>query len=356
MDLNDLMWFFEKGLLRYFSFVGGSVSGFSWGRAMKVIVYDRYGPPEVLRVAEAPKPVPKDDEILIKVRVMTVTSGDWRLRSMNVPTGFKLISRLIFGVLRPRRRILGMELAGIVEAVGKDVTAFKAGDAVFGFDSKNMGCYAEYKCMAQDGPVAAKPDNLPFEEAAALSFGGTTALYFLGKARLQSGQKILINGASGGVGTALVQLAKHFGAEVTGVCSGANADMVKSLGADRVIDYTKEDFTKNGQMYDVIIDTAGTAPYARSKGSLKAGGRLVLVQSGLPEMLRAPWISLISDKKVIAGPASEKPQDVRLLGELAEAGQFKPVIDRRYPFDEIVEAHKYVDAGHKRGNVIVTLE
>ena len=275
---------------------------------------------------------------------------------MNVPTGFKLISRLIFGVLRPRRRILGMELAGIVEAVGKDVTAFKAGDAVFGFDSKNMGCYAEYKCMPEDGPVAAKAANLTFEEAAALSFGGTTALYFLRKAKLQSGQKVLINGASGSVGTALVQLAKYFGAEVTGICSGANAEMVKSLGADRIIDYTKEDFTENGETYDVIIDTASTAPYARSKGSLKAGGRLVLVQSGLPEMLSAPWISFMSNKKVIAGPATEKPEDVRFLAEMATAGQFRPVIDRQYAFEDIVEAHKYVDAGHKRGNVVITLE
>jgi len=273
-----------------------------------------------------------------------------------VPVGFRLISRLFFGVLRPRQPILGTELAGVVEAVGKDVTAFKIGDPVFAFSGVNMGCYAEYKCIAQDGPVAMKPANLSFEEAAALSFGGTTALHFFGKAKLQSGDKVLINGASGGVGTAMVQLAKHFGAEVTAVCSGANVELVKSLGADRVIDYTKEDFTKNGQTYDVILDTAGTAPYARSRGSLKKGGRLALVLSGLPDLLAAPWISLTSGKKVIAGPAGERSEDVKLLGELAETGRFKPVIDRRYRFDQIIEAHRYVDAGHKRGNVVVTLE
>ncbi len=323
---------------------------------MKAIVYDRYGPPEVLRIDEVPKPVPKDNEILIKVHATTVTSGDWRLRSLNVPTGFKLISRLFFGVLRPRQPILGTELAGVVEAVGKDVTAFKVGDSVFAFSGASMGCYAEYKCVPQDGPVAIKPDNLTFEEAAALSFGGTTALHFFRKTNLKSGEKVVINGASGGVGTAMVQLAKHFGANVTGVCSGANVEMVQSLGADFVIDYTQEDFTKNGQIYDVIIDMVGTAPYSRSKNSLEAGGRLALVLSSLPDLLAAPWISLMSDKKVIAGPAAERPEDVKLLGELAEAGRFKPVIDRQYPFEHIVEAHQYVDAGHKRGNVIITLE
>lgn len=323
---------------------------------MKAIVYDRYGPPEVLRIGEVPKPVPKDNEVLIKIRATTVTSGDWRLRSLNVPVGFKLISRLIFGIRRPKQPILGTELAGIVEAMGKDVTAFKVGNPVFAFSGAHMGCYAEYKCIREDGPVAIKPTDLTFEEAAALSFGGTTALHFLRKAKLQSGQKVLINGASGGVGTAMVQLAKHFGAEVTGVCSGANVDMVKSLGADRVIDYTREDFTKSGEPYDVIVDTAGTAPYSRSRKSLRAGGRLVLVLSGLPDILRIPWVSLTSNKKVIAGPAAEKPEDVRLLSELAEAGRFTPVIDRRYSFERIVEAHRYVDAGHKKGNVVIMLE
>ncbi len=323
---------------------------------MKAIVYDRYGPPEVLELREVPKPVPKDNEILIEVHATTVTSGDWRLRSLNVPAGFRMISRLIFGMRRPKQPILGTELAGVVETVGKDVTAFKVGDSVFAFSGASMGGYAEYKCVPQDGPVAIKPDNLTFEEAAALSFGGTTALHFLRKTNLKSGEKVLINGASGGVGTAMVQLAKHFGAEVTGICSGTNVEMVLSLGADFVIDYTQEDFTQNGQTYDVIIDTAGTAPYSRSKNSLKAGGRLALVLSGLPDLLTAPWISLTSDKKVIAGPAAERPEDVRFLAKLAEAGQFKPVIDRQYRFDQIVEAHQYVDAGHKRGNVVVTLE
>jgi NADPH:quinone reductase-like Zn-dependent oxidoreductase len=219
-----------------------------------------------------------------------------------------------------------------------------------------MGCHAEYKCMPEDGSVALKPASLSYDEAAALSFGGTTALDFFRRGKLQRGEKVLVNGASGGVGTAAVQLARHFGAEVTGVCSTANVDLVKSLGANQVIDYTKEDFTENGETYDVIVDTAGTAPFSRSKGSLKKGGRLLLVLGGLTDMLQVPWVSLTSSKRVIAGPAAERAEDLRFLAELAEAGEYKPVIDRRYPFERIAEAHRYVDQGHKRGNVVITLE
>lgn len=322
---------------------------------MNAIVYDRYGPPEVLHLKEVEKPTPKDNEVLIRIHATTVTAGDWRVRSLQVPVGFGLISRLVFGVSRPRQPILGSELAGEIECVGKDVSRFKAGDQVFAFADFGLGCYAEYKCMPEDGAVALKPANLSYEEAAALSFGGTTALDFFRRGNLQRGERVLINGASGGVGTAAVQLARHFGADVTGVCSTANGELVTSLGATSVIDYTKEDFTQNGETYDVIVDTAGTAPFSRSQHSLKEGGRLLLVLSGLPDILQIPWLSMTSSKTVVAGPATARPEDLRFLAQLAEAGQFKPVIDRRYPFQQIVEAHRYVDTGRKKGNVVITL-
>lgn len=323
---------------------------------MKAIVYERYGPPEVLQVMEVEKPTPKDNELLIKTYATTVTSGDWRVRSLNVPAGFGLIVRLVFGVSRPKQPILGTELAGVIESVGKDVRKFKVGDQVFAFSDAAMGCHAEYKCMPEDGVVALKPPNLTYDEAAALSFGGTTALNFFRRGKLQSGESVLVNGASGGVGTAAVQLARHFGADVTGVCSTANVELVRSLGASHVIDYTKEDFTQNGETYDVIVDTVGTAPFSRSKASLKEGGRLLMVLGGLPDMLQIPWVSMTSSKKVIAGPAAGHAEDLRFLAGLAEMGEFKPVIDRRYPFERIAEAHSYVDTGRKKGNVVITLE
>lgn len=323
---------------------------------MKAIVYTKYGPPDVLELKEIEKPAPKDDEVLIKVRATTVTAGDWRVRSLRVPAGFGIMSRLALGVSGPRQPILGTELAGEIESIGKDVTQFKVGDQVFAFSGTSMGCYVEYKTMPENGTLAIKPTTLTFEEAAALSFGGTTALDFLRKGKIQSGEKVLINGASGGVGTAAIQLARHFGADVTGVCSTTNLALVKSLGAARVIDYTKEDFTENGETYDIIIDTAGTAPFSRCQGSLKEGGRLLLVLGGLPDMLQVPWVSLTSSKKVIAGPAAERVEDLRFLAKLAEAGEFKPVIDRRYSLEQIVEAHRYVDKGHKKGNVVIAVE
>lgn len=323
---------------------------------MKAVVYERYGPPEVLQLKEVEKPTPKGNEVLIRTLATTVTSGDWRVRSLNVPAGFGLIMRLVFGISKPKQPILGSELAGIVESAGKDVTKFKVGDQVIAFSDVAMGCHAEYKCMPADGMVSPKPPKLTFEEAAALSFGGTTALDFLRRGKLQRGEKVLINGASGGVGTAAVQLARHFGADVTGVCSTANVELVRSLGASHVIDYTKQDFTQNGETYDVIVDTVGTAPFSRSKDSLKTGGRLLMVLAGLPDMLQIPWVSMTSSKKLIAGPAAVRVEDLRFLAGLAEAGEFKPVIDRCYPFDQIVEAHRYVDTGRKKGNVIITLE
>lgn len=323
---------------------------------MKAIVYERYGPPEVLHLKEVEKPTPKDNEVLIKIHATTVTAGDWRVRSLIVPAGFGLIMRLVIGVSRPRQPILGSELAGEIESIGKDVSKFKVGDQIFAFTGFGMGCHAQYKCMPEDGALALKPANLTYAEAAALSFGGTTALDFLRRAKLESGEKVLVNGASGAVGTAAVQLAKHFGADVTGVCSTANVELVQSLGANHVIDYSKEDFTQNGETYDVIVDVVGTAPFSRSKESLKEGGRLLQVSGSLPQLLLVPWISITSSKKVIAGPAAERAEDLYFLAKLAEAEAFKPFIDRRYPFEQIKEAHRYVDTGRKKGNVVIDLE
>ncbi len=328
---------------------------------MKACWYDRFGPPEVLSLREVPTPVPGDHEVLVRIRATTVTAGDWRVRSLLVPRGFGLLSRLALGFSRPRQPILGMELAGEIEAVGASVTQFRVGDQVFGFVGAHMGCHAEYRCLPEEGhgrkdeALALKPTNLGHEEAAALSFGGTTALSFLRKAKLKPGEKVLIVGASGGVGTAAVQLARHLGARVTGLCSTGNLELVRSLGAERVIDYTREDFTRNGERYDLIMDTAGTAPFTRCEGSLAEGGRLAVVLGSLPELLRAPWVSLTTTKRVIGGVASWGAEDLRYLASLAQAGQFTPVIDRRYRFEALVEAHRHVDAGHKRGNVVVTL-
>jgi len=322
---------------------------------MKAILYQQYGPPDVLQMADIAKPIPKPNEILIKTYATTVTSGDWRVRSLTVPAGFGWMTRLVFGVSRPRQPILGSELAGVVESVGEAVSRFKVGEAVFAFSDARMGCYAEYKCMPQDGAVACKPLGLSYGEAAALSFGGTTALDFLRRAKLQRGESVLINGASGAVGAAAVQLARHFGAHVTAVCGTANMAWVRALGASQVIDYTQEDFTQNGQTYHVIMDTVGTAPFSRCQASLRDGGRLLLVLAGLADMLHAPWASLTSGKKVIAGPVSVRAEDLPLLAELAATGAFKAVIDRRYRFEQMVEAHRYVDSGRKKGNVVVML-
>ncbi|MGK7295489.1 MAG: NAD(P)-dependent alcohol dehydrogenase [Candidatus Wenzhouxiangella sp. M2_3B_020] len=321
---------------------------------MKAAVYREYGPPQVVRIEEVPTPEPGAGEVLVRVRVTTVSAGDWRLRSMDVPTGFGILSRLAFGLLRPRKGILGLAFAGEVAAVGDGVTAFAPGERVFG-QAGDLGAHAEYLRIAADGPVVKTPAGLDDEAAAALPFGGTTALFFLRKAEIAAGESALVNGASGEVGSAAVQLARHFGAKVTAVCSGGNADLVRDLGADRVIDYSQEDVTRGDARFDVIVDTAGTASYGRSKGILAPGGRLVQILGGLPDMVRAPFVGWFTDKRVIVGVAPGRAEDLRFLADLAVAGDLRPVIVRRFAFDEIVEAHRYVDSGHKVGTAIVTV-
>ncbi len=323
---------------------------------MRAVVCTRYGGPEVLEFREQVMPTPGPDEVLVRLRATTVTSADWRIRTLSMPRGFGAIARLVFGLHGPRQPILGSELSGDVVAVGAKVSRFKPGDAVFAFTGARLGCHVEYRCLAQDDAIALKPPGLSYEQAAALGFGGATMLDFFRRAGLKAGEKILVNGASGAVGTAAVQLAKHAGARVTGVCSRANADLVKSLGAEQVIDYTARDFTEAGATYDVIVDTAGTAPFARCAPVLAAGGRLLLVLADLPALAAAPWHSLRSGQRVIAGPAAERTDYAEQLRGLAAIGAFVPVVDRTYPFDAIRAAHAWVAQGHKRGNIAIRIE
>ena len=324
---------------------------------MKAIVYHEYGSPDVLRLEEVTKPVPKDDEVLIKVHATSVTTGDCNARGfVFVPRGFGLISRLMFGYRKPRKTILGVEVAGEIEAVGKDVKLFRKGDQVFGIDGVRLGAYAEYKCIPEEGGLTIKPANLTHAEAVAIPNGALTALTFLKKlANVQPGQKILIIGASGSVGSAAVQIAKYLGAEVTGVCSTANVKLVKTLGADRVIDYTQEDFTKGGQTYDIIFDTVGKTSFSKCKNALNPQGRYLAGTGALPVFGQMLWTSIKGGKKVLAGMSSERREDLVFIKELVEADKLKPVIDRRYPLEQTAEAHRYVDQGHKKGNVVITV-
>jgi NADPH:quinone reductase-like Zn-dependent oxidoreductase len=316
---------------------------------MKAIVYTKFGPPDVLQLQEVEKPTPKDHEVLIKIYATTVVKEDpdWR-----ASPGFN-------GFLKPRNTILGQELAGEVEAVGRDVTRFKPGDQVFGIDL--FGAYAEYKCMPEDGALAIKPANMSYEDAASVPNGALTALPFLrDKGAIQSGQTVLIYGASGSVGTAAVQLAKYYGVEVTGVCSTANLEMVKSLAADKVIDYTKEDFTKTGQTYDIIFDAVGKSSFSHCKDSLTKSGIYLSTVPMPADILQMLWTSIAGGKKVRFAatglrPASKKAKDLVSIREIIEAGKIKAVIDRRYPLEQTAEAHRYVEQGHKKGNVVITV-
>ncbi len=323
---------------------------------MRAYRYTKYGPPEVLELADVPKPAPKDNEILIKTYATTVSSADWRARTLTVPAGMGLMARLVFGISRPRKAILGTELSGVVVEVGKGVTKFKPGDAVIAYPGAGFGSHAEYRVMSQDGNLVLKPQSIGFEEAAALSFGGITAYdYLVNKAKVKAGERVLINGASGATGTAFVQLAKHFGAEVTGVCSGGNRDLVRKLGADHVIDYTTTDFASGGRKYDVIVDTVGTAPWSRARHALGPKGRLVVVSGSLSDMIFGPLRARFSGKRLIGGVTSGALVGLRKLAALAEEGHYRPVIDRSYSFDQMVEAHRYVDTGRKRGSVVVVV-
>ena len=322
---------------------------------MKAIVCTKYGPPEVLQLKEVEKPTPKNNEVRIKIFATTVTSGDSRMRSFKVPLSFWLPARMALGLRKPKKAILGSELAGEIEATGRDVKMFRKGDQVFAYPGHNGGAYAEYICMPENGCLAIKPSNMTFEEAAAIPFGGNTALHFLRKGNIQSGQKVLIYGASGSVGTYAVQLTKYFGAEVTGVCGTANLELVKSLGADKVIDYTKGDFTKNGETYDVIFDAVGKGSFSGCMRSLKKEVIYLHAVATPAVMLQMRWASMMSSKKLIGGTAIPETENLIFLKKLVEAGKIKPVIDRCYPLEQMAEAHRYVDKGHKKGNVVITV-
>lgn len=324
---------------------------------MKAIICTGYGPPDVLKLKDVEKPIPKRNHVRIKIVATSVTAADYRIRGLNVPAGFGLLMRVAMGFRKPRKIILGMNLSGVVDVVGKDVKLFKEGDSVFGTSGMDFGAYAEYICMPESGLLAMKPDVMNYEEAAAFPFGALTALSFLrDKGNIREGEKVLIYGASGSVGTAAVQLAKYYGAVVTGVCSTTNLEMVKSLGADSVIDYTKEDFSINGETYDIIFDTVGKLSISSIKTSLNQAGRYLTAVAGLPQYIQLAWYSVLGSQKFTGGVASEHKEDFLFLKELIEAGNIKTVIDRFYPLDQTAEAHRYSEKGHKKGNVAIVVE
>ncbi len=324
---------------------------------MRAVVYDMYGPPDVLRLEEVDRPIPREDEVLVRIHATAVTRADCATREANRRSGLgvTILSRLISGVRRPRQRILGSEFAGEVESAGPAVNELAVGDNVFGSTGFRFGTHAEFICMRESARIAHKPSGISFEEAASICDGGLNALWCLRGGNLQKGQKILIYGASGAIGTAGVQLAKHFGADVTAVCSTKNLELVRSLGADRAIDYTQEDFTKNGQTYDVIFDAVGKHSFKRCKGSLKPGGKY-LATDGFRNLTLAVWTSRFGDKKVLFSiPPRYTKQDVLLLKQLIEAGRYRAVVDRTYPLEDVVEAARYVETEQKTGNVVLTV-
>jgi NADPH:quinone reductase-like Zn-dependent oxidoreductase len=332
---------------------------------MKAIVYTEYGPPDVLQLKEVEKPTPKDNEILIRIYATSVTYGEVMVRNLrkitprnfNMPLPLLPLNWMMFGFRKPKITILGAELAGEIESVGKDVTRFGKGDQVFGYRGMSMGAYAEYLCMPEDGSVAIKPANMTYEQAAVVPYGAMIALNLLRKVNIQPGQKVLVNGASGGIGSAAVQLAKsHFGAEVTGVCSTPRLEFVKSLGADKVIDYTKEDFTQSGETYDLIFAILGKKlSFSRCKSSLSENGRYLLASFGMIQLFQMLWTSMIGSKKVICAMAGESHEDLIFIKELIEAGTIKAAIDKSFPLEQTAEAHRYVEEGHKKGRIAITV-
>jgi NADPH:quinone reductase-like Zn-dependent oxidoreductase len=325
---------------------------------VKAILHTQYGPPTLLQFKEIDKPVPRDNEVLIAIHATTVSTGDCNVRNFTFVTkSMRPIAKLMFGIGKPwKARILGTELAGEVERTGKDVKRFKAGDRVVASTGMAGGGHAEYACLPENGALAIKPDSLSWEEAVAIPFGANTALYFLRDlGQIRAGQDVLIIGASGSIGSAAVQLAKHFAATVTAVCSGANAEMVKSLGADRVIDYEKDDFTRNPETYDLIFDIVGATTFGRCRTSLKPKGVFLQNIMGLTDMVRILWTAINGGKKLKGGVAMDSLERMNVIAELAAAGELKPVIDRSYPLERIAEAFTYVEQGHKKGNVVITV-
>jgi NADPH:quinone reductase-like Zn-dependent oxidoreductase len=331
---------------------------------MKAIVYTEYGPPDVLQLKEVEKPAPKDDEVLIRIHATSVNFGDIAARNYGnishrdffMPLPFYLIGGLQFGFSKPKNTILGNELAGEIEAVGKDVTSFKPGDQVFGYPGPQMRCHAEYRCLPEDGPLGMKPANMSYEEAAVVPYSALMAIDLLRKVGIQSGQQVLINGASGGIGSGVLQLAKHYGAEVTAVCSTPRMEFVKALGADKVIDYTKEDFTQTGETYDLIVDVLGKSSFSRSKGSLKEAGKYVMTSFKMRDFVDMLRTSFGGGKKAICAILVARPEDLVLTKQLVEAGELKAVIDKSFPLEQTADAHRYVESGQKKGHVVITLE
>jgi NADPH:quinone reductase-like Zn-dependent oxidoreductase len=330
---------------------------------MRAMVYTEFGPPDVLKLKQVEKPAPNDREILVRVHATPVGYGDIITRNFrnsfphrfNMPFLFWLLALTEFGFRKPKRQILGAEFAGVIEATGPEVTRFKTGDPVFGYRGSQMGANAEYLCMPEAGMVAIKPANMSYEEAATIPYGALTALNLLRKVNVRPGHKVLINGASGGIGSAAVQLAKHFGAEVTGVCGTPRVEFVKALGADTVIDYTQEDFTQRGETYDLIFDILGKSSFARCQPVLNPDGVYLLASFKMKHLFQMLWTSLSGDKRVICALSMEKPEDLLVVKELVEAGKLTSVIDRRYALEETVEAHRYVEAGLKQGHVVITM-